>query len=424
MFEFKLPDVGEGIAEAELIEWLVELGQSVEEGDPIAFVGTDKVNVELPSPRTGVIRELRFEEGAIVDVGDVVVTIEVTEDGTGQPAAGEGSPAPVTVSPATTAPVASTSPAPATALTPAPSPPTGRPLVAAPSTRRYAADRGIDLERVTGSGPAGRILREDVDRAAAATTGTAAAAPIAQPRPPTPTGEPGAVRLEPLRGARAVAAERMARSARETATATTTFEVDADELLRVLASARSSAERRGVKLTPVALIAKCVAAALASHPRLNATIADDGLALELHEEVDLGIAVASTAGLLVPVLRNVGSRSLTDVAAGLADVAERARRGAVAVSELQGGSFTLSSTGGIERARIVSTTPVLNLPHVAALWVSRIEDRPRVRGGVLEAGPVLTASLSFDHRFIDGADATAFINDLSASFEDPIGGLA
>jgi pyruvate dehydrogenase E2 component (dihydrolipoamide acetyltransferase) len=419
MFEFKLPDVGEGIAEAELIEWLVEPGQQVEEGDPIAFVGTDKVNVELPSPRTGVIHELRFDPGAVIDVGDVFVVIEVTADATVEGASGTAA-----VPEPPGAPTTSTTEPPPTADAPAPPAkpanaapaPKGRPLVAAPSTRRYAAERGVDLAQISGSGPAGRILREDVDRAAEA-------APSPAP-PVSPAGVPGAVQLEPLRGARAVAAERMARSARETATATSTFEVDADELLRVLASARPAAERRGVKLTPVALIAKCVAVALAEHPRLNATISPDGHGLELHERVDLGVAVASTAGLLVPVLRDVGSRSLTDVAAALVDVAERARRGAVSVAELQGGSFTLSSTGGIERARIISTTPVLNLPHVATLWVSRIEDRPRVRGGVLEAGPVLTASLSFDHRFVDGADATAFINDLSASLENPIGGLA
>ena len=419
MFEFKLPDVGEGIAEAELIEWLVEPGQPVEEGDPIAFVGTDKVNVELPSPRTGVIRELRFEEGVVVDVGEVLVVIEVTSDAKEEAAAGaESAPAPPAASPV---PESTTEPprtpfapeAPVSPANSAPAAPMGRPVVAAPSTRRYAAERGVELIEVAGSGPAGRILREDVDRAA-----SAAATP-----PPT-TDDAGPLRIEPLRGARAVAAERMARSARETATATTTFEVDADELLRVLASARPAAERRGVKLTPVALIAKCVAVALADHPRLNATIAEDGQGLELHEHIDLGVAVASTAGLLVPVLRDVGSRSLTNIAAALVDVAERARRGAVSVNELRGGSFTLSSTGGIERARIISTTPVLNLPHVATLWVSRIEDRPRVRGGDLESGPVLTASLSFDHRFIDGADATAFINALSASLEDPIGGLA
>jgi len=412
MGDFKLPDVGEGISEAELIEWRVRVGQDVDEDEIVAFIGTDKVNVELPSPRSGRIAELCWDEGDIVPVGETLIRFE------SDAAAPPGSTEPDARSASSSA-VGTASQTPS--RTEAAPSATGT-IVAAPSTRRYAAEHGVDIAAIAGSGPAGRILRDDVDRAledgrdaghASDATTSGSSQPVA-----------GGTRFEPVRGIRSVASRRMAASAQQTASSTTTFEVHADGLQDLVEQVRRSPRGDDGKLTPLAVVSKCIAAALQQHPRFNATIAEDGSGLNLHTDVHLAIAVASEEGLTVPVLRDASRRTVTELATAIRDLASRARDGALEVADLQGGTFTVSSTGGLEQARIVSTVPLINLPQVAILWFSRIEDRPRVRDGVLEAGPVLTASVTFDHRFIDGAEVTAFINTLAAFLEHPVGALA
>ncbi len=402
MYEFKLPDIGEGITEAQLMDWSVALGDRVEEGTEIATISTDKVDVELPSPRAGTIVELRWRPGDTIAVGEVLVRID---DGVEEAveaaveAAGAAAPAARKVA-AREAAIG----APATAR-----------VVAAPSVRRLAKERGVELGTLAGSGGDGRILMRDVEAAIAAGEGTGAE----QARP----GELAA-RRQALPPARAVAAERLAYSVHTLATSTMSFEAAADGLRALTEKLAADAERRGVKLTPLALLAKCTAAALAEHPRFNATIDEESGELLLHAGVDLGIAVAAPAGLVVPVVRGVERRSLFEVALAVADVAERARKGRLEVADVRGGTFTLSSTGGLERAAILSTRPIVNPPQTAILWVSRIAERPRVKDGKLGAGPMLSCSLSFDHRYIDGAEATLFINDLAALIEDPDRALA
>lgn len=410
MSDFKLPDVGEGISEAELLEWHVSVGDVVEEHQVVASISTDKVNVELPSPRAGAVVEICWSEGDIIPVGAVLLRFGATDP--------DAAPAPAVESAAASA-------TPATPVLDdgdgaalagegegrshrAPGPPP-----AAPSTRRYAAERGIDLTLVVASGPGGRVLRADIDAALA--VGAAREVELE----PLTSG-----RFIPLRGVRGVMARRMLESAQRTATSTSTFEVEADGIIQVLEDLRDSEVLEGSRLSPLAVIAKCTAAALVRHPRFNSTIAEGGSGIHVHESVDLSIAVASEEGLTVPVVRGAERCSLTELAARIRDLAERARAGRLEAAELRGGTFTVSSTGGIERLRMVSTTPIINLPQTAILWVSRIEDRPRVRHGVLEAGPMMTASVSFDHRFIDGAEVTAFMNTLSNLFERPLQALA
>jgi pyruvate/2-oxoglutarate dehydrogenase complex dihydrolipoamide acyltransferase (E2) component len=402
--DFKLPDVGEGISEAELLEWRVAVGDDVAEDQIVAFISTDKVNVELPSPRGGTVEELCWEEGDVVPVGSVLIRFRGTVDPGAVEAQGPGATRPKD---AVDAPREQRAQVAATA-------PLGLSSPAAPSTRRYAAERGIELATVVGSGPAGRILRSDVD---------AAATRSASVTPPAGMRSTDSV-FEPLRGVRSVVARRMVASSQQTATSTSTFEIHADEIVRLLAEFQRSPRQDEVKLTPLAVVAKCTAAALRLHPRLNATIADDASGLHLYDGVHLGVAVAAAEGLTVPVIRDADRMTVVELAAGIREIAGRARTGSLEVAELQGGTFTISSTGGLEQVRIVSTTPIINLPQVAILWVSRIEDRPRVREGVLEAGPMMTASVSFDHRFIDGAEVTAFINCLGAFLEQPLGALA
>ena len=391
MFNFILPDIGEGISEAMLVEWLVSPGDVVKENDDLVTVSTDKVDVELPAPRSGVIAELCWQPGDTIPVGQVLLRID-----TGDP--GDSATAPVATATASR-PAPSAPPAPAAE---AKVPAEARVVVAAPATRKRAAELGTDLSKVTGSGKDGRILIRDVE---------AAAKPVG--------ADTAEVTREALNSVRAVAHERLARSVHTLAHSTMNFEAQADGFLAMLARLKPKAETAGVALTPAALFAKCVAYALADHPRFNATIDEDSRELLLHRKVNLNVAVASDAGLLVPVIKDIGSMTLFETAAAIGDVARRGREGRLTVADTQGGTFTLSNTGNLERARMTSTRPVINPPQTAILWVSRIADRPRVVDGRLEAGPMVSCSLSFDHRFIDGADATRFVNEIADVVECP-----
>jgi pyruvate dehydrogenase E2 component (dihydrolipoamide acetyltransferase) len=375
--EFKLPDIGEGLSEAELLEWLVEVGDSINEGDDVATISTDKVNVDLPSPRSGVVVELPWNIGDIIPVGDVFMRIEDSKA-----AAKEAG---------TTEPTATT-------VTPAPARGQQPNVKAAPALRRYAKEQGVDLSLVTPSGPAGQLLRADVDGYLQQTA-----------------GDTDVDRFR-LSGARLTAAKRLAESSRTLATATQTFEVFADGILAAASRLADESGDSGPKITPLPVIAKCVAGVLAGNAKFNATVDESGEGLLLHQEVNLGFAVDTKAGLMVPVVHDVNSKDIAELATEILEVAERARADALALEDVRGATFTISSTGGLERATMVATTPVINLPNIATLWVSRITDRPRVVSGKLEAGPVMACTLSFDHRFIDGAEGTAFINDLDDAF--------
>ncbi len=373
--DFKLPDIGEGLSEAELLAWLVEVGDSISEGDDVATISTDKVNVDLPSPRSGVVVALPWSVGDIIPVGDVFMRIEDSRETTQETGASESGVTPAAV---TSAPESVREQQPN--------------VRAAPALRRYAKEQGVDLTLVTPTGPNGQLLRADVDTFLQHSAGD--------------------VERFRLSGARLAASKRLAESSRTLATATQTFEVFADGIVAAVSRLADECDDDGPKITPLPVIAKCVADVLARHGKFNATIDESGDGLLLHRQVNLGFAVDTEAGLMVPVVRDVNSKDTAALAAEILDVAERARADALTLEDIRGATFTISSTGGLERATMVATTPVINLPNIATLWVSRITDRPRVVSGALEAGPVMACTLSFDHRYIDGAEGTAFINDL------------
>jgi pyruvate dehydrogenase E2 component (dihydrolipoamide acetyltransferase) len=409
MYDFILPDVGEGISEALLISWTVAVGDALEEGAEVATISTDKVDVELPSPRAGAVAELCWQPGDTIPVGQVLMRIE---DGGGTATI---EPQAKPESKAKSEPKPKPKPAPIESVPEAPPvAPVESAIIAAPSTRKLAADRGIDLAGLRGSGRDGMILRCDVEAAAQPAPAAAPAALDDQPE----------VRREALNGPRAVAYERLSYSVRTMVHSTMTFEVPADALVALLAKLEPEAEKRGVKLSYAALFAVCVAAALADHPRFNATIDEERRELLLHRDVNMSIAVATEAGLLVPVVRGLNRLSLFAAAAAINDVAQRGRDAALEHRDMQQGTFTLSNTGNLERTTLLSARPIINPPQTAILWVSRINDRPRAKDGAFEVGPMVACSLSFDHRFIDGADATRFVNDLAAMFECPEASLA
>jgi len=396
MYDFILPDIGEGISEALLIDWSVEPGQQVNEGDEIATVSTDKVDVELPSPRAGTVAELCWKPGDTIKVGAVFMRIDTGEQDD------VSAEAPASVKDKAVA--KADKPALKKRTTTA-SPASDSQIIAAPSTRKLASELDVDLNTVDGSGPDGRILRADVENAHDAAIDDS-------------------IQRELLNSVRAVMAERMAHSVHTLAHSTMNFEMHADSFLQALVDLKARAVEGNPKISATMLLVKCLAGPLSRNPRFNATIHQNNRELLLHQDVNLGVAMATERGLMVPVMRQINDLPITELAQHMGDLVTRTRAGQLQPAEMSGGTFTLSNTGGMEEATILSTRPVINAPQTATLWVSKIQNRPIVVDDQLTVGMVLNASLSFDHRFIDGADAIAFINDLADMIENPEKALA
>lgn len=401
MRKFILPDVGEGLHEAELVEWLVVVGDHVTEGTIVAVVNTEKVTVELPSPVTGVVQQLHWQAGDTMHVGDPLISFDGGPDEEPDHAS---APAPVD------SPAGADSGPPKIDLSAA----LGR-AIAAPSTRKFAVEQGIDLSKIQGTGPAGRILRQDVEGAAGTN-----APPALDDQPNTVVGGGDVVR-EKLTGARAKMWQHMTDSSSARATTTTTFTVRMEAVEALLADVRGTAERQ---IGVLGIAAQCVVRALGRHRRFNAVVDPETEELLVHSAVHLGVAVAAPSGLLVPVIRDADQKRLSTLNDAIHDVAHRARAGELAATELRGGTFTISSTGGLERGRVTSTQPIINLPQVALLWMSRTRDECVIDDGQVRPGRVMSCSLSFDHRHLDGAEATHFINDLTESLERPVRAIA
>lgn len=395
MYEFRLPDIGEGLSEAEILEWLVKVGDEVRESDDVVLISTDKVNVDLTSPATGTVLEIIGEPGEVIPVGTLIMRIDDGReavsgtDGTHADAASRGSDAERT-------------PGIETGHSEAPA--VERKMKAAPIVRRYAAEHDIDLSTVTGSGPGGQIMRRDIDAVL------------------TSHADKGSESFEgkrlKLSAARLAAAKRLSEADRIQVATTISFEIRADNIRDYVQLLSESKEIDTAKVTPTAVVAKYLATALLRLPHFNATISETENELLMHNTINLGLAVNTEQGLLVPVIRGLEKMDIFEIATSMNDIAERARGGELTVNDMQGSTFTLSSTGSIEKATITSTAPIINYPNAAILWMSRINDRPRVFNGVLEAGPVIACSLSFDHRYLHGADGMDFVNELDSLISD------
>ncbi|HTT35110.1 MAG TPA: dihydrolipoamide acetyltransferase family protein [Thermoplasmata archaeon] len=424
-YEFRLPDIGEGVAEGEIVEWFVHEGETVREDAPLVSVLTDKANVEIPSPKAGRVAKLHARVGEKVKVGGLLVTIETGAAETAAPApaaAVSRGAAPAASTPAPT-PVPAPASAPATRTEPAGGP--SRSVLASPSVRRRASELGIDLSSVAGSGPGGRVTDADLDSAA---RGPSSAAPgTVRPAPPptasAPTSAPGsgpapatADRI-PLRGVRRVIAEHMTESVHRAAHYTYVEEVDASELVRLRERMAVSLERKGVKLSYLPFIVKAVIAGLRQYPTMNARMDDEKQELVLHREFGIGIATAAPEGLIVPVVKNADAKSLAGIAREIAELAEKARAGKLTLAELSGGTFTITSLGALGG---VLATPILNYPEVAILGVHRIVRRPVYRpDGSIGPADLLNLSVSLDHRVLDGIVGAQFLAVVKSHLEDP-----
>jgi 2-oxoglutarate dehydrogenase complex dihydrolipoamide succinyltransferase (E2) component len=403
--EFKLPDIGEGVAEGEVVRWIVTAGETVVEDQPMVEVMTDKATVEIPAPADGTIAEIRVPEGETVPVGSVLVVLDT----------GDGAPTPAPAA----APAEEKEAAPAAApAAPAPTAPRSGKVRAAPATRKLAREMGIDIQGVAGTGPNGRVTKDDVRRHAEGEAAPAAA-PAAAEAPAFVRRAPGAREEErvPLRGMRKRIAEAMHVSKSTAAHYTYVEEVDVTKLVALRKESKALAEERGVKLTYLAYIAKALVPALRKFPLLNATLDEATQEIVLKRYYNLGIAVDTPAGLIVPVVKDVDQRTLLECAAEIERVAGAARDGKSALEDLKEGTFTITSAGSIGG---LLATPVINYPEVAILGVHKIVRRPVVvEDDRIEPRDIMYLSLSLDHRIVDGAVGAYFMNEVVRRLENP-----
>ncbi len=394
--EFKLPDLGEGITEGEIIKWMTKEGDQVKEDQPIVEVMTDKVNVQIPSPRSGKVSRILVKEGDVAKVGQ---TIMVIDDGGG---AGP-SPAPA---PAAAKPVMAAPPLQAQAPTAAQS------VLATPATRRLARELGVDIASVRGSGPAGRITDEDVRRSATASGASTVTvqAPQAAPQHGGPREE-----VVPLRGLRRTISERMAKSLRTTAQVTHVDEADMTELVLLREAFKGSAEKRGVRLTYLPFIMKALVPALKEFPYVNSALDEQAGSIVLKKYYNIGIATDTEQGLVVPVVKDVDRKDIFELAGEIERLSAKARSGQLALDEVHGSTFTITNVGAIGG---LFATPIINIPEVAILGLHKIAKRPVVRDGKIEIRDTTYLSLSFDHRVIDGAYAARFTSRVVETIQD------
>ena len=391
-FELKLPDLGEGIVEGEIVRWLVKEGDEVAEDQPLVEVMTDKATVVIPSPRRGRVARLHGGEGQTAKVHGSLVTLEVADEGAQAQA-----------------------PAPGPEASPLAAGPQAK-VLATPVTRRIARERGLDLGAVKGSGPNGRVLKADV---LGAGDGRAQASPAPGKAEPAAPEAAGGDRRVPLRGLRRAIARKMVQSKFTAPHYTFVEELDATALKALRARLIERLAKRpggGARLSFLPFIAKAAVAALREFPGLNANFDEAAQELVVRSKVNLGIAVASDEGLLVPVIKDAGAKTLRQLSEEMAALAAAARSRRARPEELSGGTFTITSLG--EQGGLFAT-PIINYPEVAILGVHRMRPRPVVREGRIEIREVMYLSLSLDHRVVDGAVGAAFTYAVIGLLETP-----
>jgi len=407
---FKLPDVGEGVVEAELVSWLVNVGDTIAPDQPVCEVMTDKASMEINCPQGGVVINRFNSEGDIIPVHSDLLEVS----GNDASVATKPEPPPPAQEPVKT-PAPSVKKPPPQASKPVVSSPVSTDrakVLAAPAVRAFASKKNVDLSTITGTGRGGRITREDVERAIAPVHSTKIIAPPAV----TASVSFGEDKEVKIIGLRRKIAEKMVESVQRAPHFTYVDEVDATELVAVRNNIKGLAAERGVKLTYIPFIMKALVSVFRDFPTVNSVMNEDKFAMTIRGEVNIGIATDTPQGLYVPVIKNVESKSLLELAAEIADVTERTRSGNVQLSELQGGTFTITSVGNIGGR---FATPIINHPEVAILGVNQIHDRPMVINGEVVARKMMYLSPSFDHRVIDGAVAARFVSALKKVLENP-----
>ena len=401
--DFKLPDIGEGVHEGEVVKWFVKEGDAVRENDPIVEVMTDKVTVQIPSPVTGKILQLRAKEGEVVKVGSTLIVF-------GE--AGETAPAKPAASPAGAVPP----PAPARSSAPPPPPPGSGDALAAPAVRRLARELNVNLATIRGSGPQGRVTEDDVRRATRTTAPAPITTPASTPRPAVTAAPSTAEERIPILGLRKRIFEKMAKSASTAAHFTYVEEIDMSQLVHLRDNLKESAERKGLKLTFLPFFIKASLGALKQFPTLNASVDDAQNELVVKRYFNIGIATATDEGLTVTVVHDADRKDLWGLAQEVERLAEAARDKKLSLFDVQGSTFTITSLG---KDGGILATPIINWPEVAILGIHKIEKRPIVRNDQIVVRDMMYLSCSFDHRVIDGHVGAAFVQSVRNNLEHP-----
>lgn len=418
--DFKLPDIGEGVHEGEIVKWLVKAGETLAADQPMVEVMTDKATVEIPSPVAGTVAELLANEGQTVEVGKVIIRITETGKATATkpaekveqkqvaPSSAAPKPAERVVEPA--APVEESLP---------------YHILATPATRKLARELDVDLRSVKGTGLHGRVTKMDVQLAheghQAATprsshTSVAVTSTASPQRTSVPAVARGALQIVPLKGVRKKIAESMSFSKHTAAHFTYVEEVDMSAVVKLRASAQEEAQKRGVKLTYLPFIIKALIPALMEFPYLNSSLDDEKQEIILKGDYNIGIATDTPNGLMVPVIKGADRKSIWEIATEIHLLSEKARTGKISLEDMKGGTFTVTNAGSIGG---VLATPVINHPEVAILGVNAIRKRPVVKNDQIVIGDVMFLSMSVDHRVVDGADAARFMNRLIYFLSEP-----
>jgi pyruvate dehydrogenase E2 component (dihydrolipoamide acetyltransferase) len=433
LFEFKLPDIGEGIHEGEIVKWFVKPGDEVNEDDVLAEVQNDKAVVEIPSPVKGKVLELKVDEGTVATVGQVIVTFDAPgyenlkfkgdhgDEAPAQATAEAGQDVKKEEAPAAQAQGATGAGAQAQAEVDP-----NRKVIAMPSVRKYAREKGVDIKAVPGTGKNGRITKEDIDNFVAGGAQPQAATPVkeeAKAEAPkaaaaatvVPEGEFPETR-EKMSGIRRAIAKAMVNSKHTAPHVTLMDEVDVTKLVAHRKKFKNIAAEQGIKLTFLPYVVKALTSALKKYPVFNTSI-DDATDEVIHKHYyNIGIAADTEKGLLVPVVKHADRKSVFEISNEINELATKAREGKLAPAEMKGASCTITNIGSAGGQWF---TPVINHPEVAILGIGRIAEKAIVRDGEIVIAPVLALSLSFDHRMIDGATAQNALNHIKRLLNDP-----
>jgi 2-oxoglutarate dehydrogenase E2 component (dihydrolipoamide succinyltransferase) len=411
--EVRVPQLPESVADATLVTWHKQPGDSVARDENLADLETDKVVLEVPAPQAGVLKEVKVAPGSTVTSGALLAVIEPGQ--AAQPAKPAASAAPAAAQTRAAAPSGA---APKTSVPPpAPGVPQASAAKLAPAAKRLVEEQGLDAGRIAGSGRDGRITKQDVVHAIGTPAPAApGAAPAPAPVPPAAVGTAGAgERRVPMTRLRARIATRLVEAQNTQALLTTFNEVDLSALNALRARYRERFEKEfGVKLGFMSFFVKASVGALKKFPVLNAYV--DGSDILYHENHDIGVAVSTDRGLIVPVLRDADSLSFADIERAVAAFASRARDGSITFEELTGGTFTITN-GGIFGS--LMSTPIVNAPQSAILGMHKVQDRPVVVDGAIVIRPMMYLALTYDHRIIDGREAVQFLVAIKELIEDP-----
>ena len=421
--EFKLPDIGEGVTEGELIQWLVKAGDSVNQDQPLAEVMTDKATVEIPSPQKGVVKELKSNPGDVIKVGAVMLVIET---GGGASAAAPAK----KEEPRATAPTkAAAAPAPAAKISNGVGsaghgdvhpPVAASHVLASPGTRRLAREMGVDINQLKGSGPIGRVTREDVSRGGAGgglETYSTKAPGISIPRTPY-QGPQGAVEERvPMRGIRRKIAEKMQASKHIVPHFSLMDEANVTALVSLREGLKAKAERSGVKVTYLPFLMKALVATMREFPKFNASIDDAAEEIVYKKYFNIGFAADTDNGLVVPVIKNADHKSILEISREIVELSTKARANKLSPDDMKGGTISITNIGSIGGA---FATPIINHPEVAILGMYKITDKLVLeKDGKVSSVKVMNLSITADHRLIDGAEAARFLKAFIERLENP-----